>query len=572
MFEQLKTMMDPGAEGSAFMTHPSVRIKGTELEWTAEICRSQDCQGIVSKGQHMHCPFCPVKSIFTDPFLLRAHYRVKHVDKGVDFAGLRILRCSNDCFIQGVIKEEKKFKGAHWHCFRCKNAFNRKDEALKHFKTHFKNPATTFQIQIAQDINQPNILDMYNKQSGPMSFRMYAKLNTRANLQQRLQSFQETVIDVESAVTDEDKEEYIISEAHEGTVVDNGEIVLITSEKPDGMRKTEEIIEALQKQVNTLVEEKEDMERHFQNKIEILNEEKKLLRQQLDSLQQGILSKMPASVLLESQFIARSLEQQFKDFVQFNMSKLSQCFLGMASSELSMNHVENSQEGLYNVTIQSRNEPGQDFVNSDNVTSHELVQNVITTEDYVHIDGVTSQVIGNSSCVVSQDVSHLDSNGSISEDFQQSGVMTTQELIQNGLTSHNLQQNVTSQEFGQDSIEDHQEEHIDVGMHQDPTATLVLNVETTGQDVPDKESIMDGTAGNPPENIANNSIQYITASAEEILDISVVQNSSNVPSAQFQVSIRETSNDQPHEQSITQKRTYQGRSTPPVTRKRGKTN
>ena len=64
--------------------------------------------------------------------------------------GLKILRCCDTCDIVGIIKGEKRFKGAHWHCYRCRNGFNRRDEAIKHYKTHFRNPQTTFQIQITQ--------------------------------------------------------------------------------------------------------------------------------------------------------------------------------------------------------------------------------------------------------------------------------------------------------------------------------------------------------------------------------------------------------------------------------------
>jgi len=66
------------------------------------------------------------------------------------FTGLKVLRCCDQCDIVGVIKGEKKFKGAHWHCYKCRNGFNRRDEAIKHYRTHFRNPQTTFQIQIAQ--------------------------------------------------------------------------------------------------------------------------------------------------------------------------------------------------------------------------------------------------------------------------------------------------------------------------------------------------------------------------------------------------------------------------------------
>ena len=72
------------------------------------------------------------------------------VDSHYLVAGLKILRCCEHCDIIGVIKGEKKFKGAHWHCYRCRNGFNRRDEAIKHYKTHFRNPQTTFQISITQ--------------------------------------------------------------------------------------------------------------------------------------------------------------------------------------------------------------------------------------------------------------------------------------------------------------------------------------------------------------------------------------------------------------------------------------
>ncbi|XP_069070682.1 uncharacterized protein [Pleurodeles waltl] len=135
-----------------FIAHPSVRIKGTEHSYNPALCQDEHC-GSNAKGQHMHCPFCRVFEAYQDPVILRAHYRVKHVDKGLDFAGLKVIRCCNYCEIVGSIKGEKKFRGAHWHCYCCRNGFNRRDEAIKHYKTHFRNPHTTFQIQVTQDIN-----------------------------------------------------------------------------------------------------------------------------------------------------------------------------------------------------------------------------------------------------------------------------------------------------------------------------------------------------------------------------------------------------------------------------------
>ncbi|CAG5122929.1 unnamed protein product [Candidula unifasciata] len=136
----------------AFVTHPSVRIKGTENSYTPSQCLDERCP---VKAPHLHCPFCVKTDAYQDPVILKAHYRVKHVDKGIEFAGLKILRCCDQCDIIGIIKGEKRFKGAHWHCYRCRNGFNRRDEAIKHYKTHFRNPQTTFQIQITQDLNSP---------------------------------------------------------------------------------------------------------------------------------------------------------------------------------------------------------------------------------------------------------------------------------------------------------------------------------------------------------------------------------------------------------------------------------
>lgn len=137
---------------NTFITHPSVRIKGSENNYIPTQCFDPIC---MDKSPHMHCPFCVKTECYTDPVILKAHYRVKHVDKGIEFAGLKVLRCCDHCDIVGVIKGEKKFKGAHWHCYKCRNGFNRRDEAIKHYKTHFRNPQTTFQIQIAQEVNQP---------------------------------------------------------------------------------------------------------------------------------------------------------------------------------------------------------------------------------------------------------------------------------------------------------------------------------------------------------------------------------------------------------------------------------
>ncbi|XP_022103892.1 uncharacterized protein LOC110986377 [Acanthaster planci] len=138
---------------SFHMAHPSVRMKGSEADWAPVQCTDSECTQS-TRGPHLHCPFCPQESLFTDQVLLKAHYRVKHVDKGIDFGGLKILRCCRPCIVHGIIHEQKCFKGAHWHCYHCRNGFSRRDEATKHYQQHFRHPETTIQIVITRDVNQ----------------------------------------------------------------------------------------------------------------------------------------------------------------------------------------------------------------------------------------------------------------------------------------------------------------------------------------------------------------------------------------------------------------------------------
>ncbi|CAN7993492.1 unnamed protein product [Ixodes hexagonus] len=134
------------------IAHPSVRVRGSENIFEPTVCTSVKCPP--EKGLHFHCPFCGKGVIFKDARIVKAHYRVKHVDKGLCFAGLKMLRCSATCRMWGAIKGEKKFRGPHWHCYKCRNGFCRRDEAMKHYETHFKLPQTTFQINIVQDVNE----------------------------------------------------------------------------------------------------------------------------------------------------------------------------------------------------------------------------------------------------------------------------------------------------------------------------------------------------------------------------------------------------------------------------------
>ena len=47
-----------------------------------------DVNCINKSTPHLHCPFCVKTDYYQDPVILKAHYRVKHVDKGAEWAGI----------------------------------------------------------------------------------------------------------------------------------------------------------------------------------------------------------------------------------------------------------------------------------------------------------------------------------------------------------------------------------------------------------------------------------------------------------------------------------------------------
>ncbi|XP_078083528.1 uncharacterized protein LOC144502962 isoform X2 [Mustelus asterias] len=198
-------------------THPSVRVKGTEHNYNPVLCQDEKCSSN-SKGSHMHCPFCSVTEAYQDPVILRAHYRVKHVDKGLDFAGLKILRCCNHCDIVGTIKGEKKFKGAHWHCYRCRNGFNRRDEAIKHYKTHFRNPHTTFQIQITQEVNSRQ----YYEQSAEAHHKAYGGSQVTSGGAMDITSISPVVTEVAINTSTTERSDNITGQAGKDSSLTNG--------------------------------------------------------------------------------------------------------------------------------------------------------------------------------------------------------------------------------------------------------------------------------------------------------------------------------------------------------------
>ena len=65
-----------------------MRIKGTENNYEPILCEDNSCaMNHNLAAPHMHCPFCSPTDVYQDPVILKAHFRVKHVDKGIDFAG-----------------------------------------------------------------------------------------------------------------------------------------------------------------------------------------------------------------------------------------------------------------------------------------------------------------------------------------------------------------------------------------------------------------------------------------------------------------------------------------------------
>ena len=76
--------------------HFSVRLHGTEDNYEPLLC----CGGLPACKMtvaHYHCPLCSIHDVYQDPVILRAHFRVKHVDKGVEFAGQFTYLCSSAC-------------------------------------------------------------------------------------------------------------------------------------------------------------------------------------------------------------------------------------------------------------------------------------------------------------------------------------------------------------------------------------------------------------------------------------------------------------------------------------------
>ncbi|XP_026851913.2 uncharacterized protein zgc:193801 [Electrophorus electricus] len=351
---------------AAFVAHPSVRIRGTEHTYTPVLCQDDKCDAR-DKGVHMHCPLCTVGEAYQDPIILRAHFRIKHVDKGIDFAGLKVLRCCNHCEIVGTIKGEKRFKGAHWHCYRCRNGFNRRDEAVKHYRTHFRNPHTTFQIQVTQDVN----CRQYYSGSAEAHERAYSGLAVSVGSGPAAagsviaQSLLTTASDPEAAslLAVEPKEEgesngiplgaeeevgssqhapeqtqtlvLMDPEGHTGSLIYDEATGILTEQGEESLEQTllqKRLIE-LSQQIGALHQEKDSMEKTLRAEIKQLREQvASLVQSNVKMFEELQVYQSPEHSQQRLATLMETLQSQHKELLQAQLASVRQELLSQASA------------------------------------------------------------------------------------------------------------------------------------------------------------------------------------------------------------------------------------------------
>ncbi|KAJ8044101.1 hypothetical protein HOLleu_11473 [Holothuria leucospilota] len=157
-----------------FVAHPTVRLKGSEHLWQPIICTDKNCENRDRKN-HVHCPLCQNGSCSTDLAYIKMHFRVKHVDEGLDCkTGFYSLKCYRHCKITNL-RKEKLLKTPHWHCYKCRNAFIRKDDLIIHHlshRVHKNNGKVTTHVVVQKDINQGMLIESNGK-----SYQTLAKIH-----------------------------------------------------------------------------------------------------------------------------------------------------------------------------------------------------------------------------------------------------------------------------------------------------------------------------------------------------------------------------------------------------------
>ncbi|XP_062868174.1 uncharacterized protein zgc:193801 [Trichomycterus rosablanca] len=352
---------------ATFVAHPSVQVKGSEHSYVPVLCQDDKCTGH-EKGVHMHCPLCTVGEAYQDPIILRAHFRIKHVDKSIDFAGLKVLRCCNHCEIVGTIKGEKRFKGAHWHCYRCRNGFNRRDEAVKHYKTHFRNPHTTFQIQVTQDVN----CRQYYSSSAEANAKSYSGLAVSLGSVGDATSATNSIVtqpilattgtettalltvepkedcesngmpvgaeeEVESSLNGSEQAQTLVLMDPDGktsNLIYDEATAIVTEQRGDSLELQKRLLE-LNEQIDALRQEKESVEKSLRAEI-------KQLKEQVASLVQANVKMFDELQLCQCQDhsqqrlakMVESLQAQHKELLEAQLASLRQEFLSQPSAVL----------------------------------------------------------------------------------------------------------------------------------------------------------------------------------------------------------------------------------------------
>ncbi|KAK3086014.1 hypothetical protein FSP39_012162, partial [Pinctada imbricata] len=388
-------------------THPSVRIKGTESNFQPERCVDSTCTDPIF---HMHCPLCIKSDIYHDPVILKAHFRVKHVDKGIDFAGLKILRCCDHCDIVGIIKGEKKFKGAHWHCYRCRNGFNRRDEAIKHYKTHFRNPQTTFQIQIAQQTPLPihsaltqavmstslsQGQSLLASPSGQVSLTSHKAadgtigVSVAANETVHSSEAQgQHIMIIQEDPLDRGEETYTTQViTSEGVNLEEEKEHDISSSPSNGYEDLEQQashqnsnnrFEELQQKYRELLVEKLTGEQNMKTEIQQLKQQVVSLEVEVDALQkreQQLLRQISVPLDKNIEKLLSQLESQHRDLLHQQLLEIKRSYTAKVNSE-QLTNIQSESESENQSQIQDENNCGVELVNVEN----ENTENGILTQ------------------------------------------------------------------------------------------------------------------------------------------------------------------------------------------------
>lgn len=378
---QLPQTMTQISKNNNIKTHPSVRIRGTETNFNPVQCLEPSCR---NKNPHMHCPFCVKSESYQDPVILKAHYRVKHVDKGIEFAGLKILRCCDHCDIVGIIKGEKKFKRAHWHCYKCRNGFNRRDEAIKHYKTHFRNPQTTFQIQIAQEVNQvshlaathtisqeevtihPVLADAAILSSPNTEQHTFVTRTTGSNVTNGKSSDGAVHVSVaanETVDTSDSQTIMIIKEdisnlnnSFATQIISNEDVAIL-----DDKISSEKQYALLQDKYDQLVVEKAQIEQDYKTEINHLKLQIQILNRDLTNYQKRereLLGRLCPAAEKSISEMMHQMEEQYRNLLDCHLAQLRSTYLSsLPSTSCSTNNAESASSSSNTATSTSTDSP-----------------------------------------------------------------------------------------------------------------------------------------------------------------------------------------------------------------------